>query len=267
LNAGDIAPVAAGAVHSGRLLGRFDLHVHTTMSDGEVELAEIVRIADALGVQVGIADHVSARNRNLFVSTPEKLDRYIEALDGLPVFRSGELCWRDSFSESIPDEIIERFDYLIGSNHGFTLPDGSVVSPWSRVLPPHWAAAPQHFMEIWVQNLCDLVAVMPIDIVAHPTLLPPALLSLEGDVFSWWTEEREDRFVEATVRAGVALEISNRYRLPHDRLLKRAREAGARFTLGSDGHQRHQIARLEWAIQAAGSAGIDDDRLFVPNRA
>lgn len=237
------------------------------MSDGELELAEVARVAEALGVQVGIADHVSSRNTDLFVSTPEKLDRYLDALDGASVFRSAELCWRDSFSQSLADEIIERFDYLVGSNHGFALPDGSMVSPWSRALPSAWAAAPARFMDIWVQNLCDLVAAMPIAIVAHPTLVPPALLSLESDMHSWWTEEREDRFVEATVRAGVALEISNRYRLPHDRLLKKAREAGARFTLGSDGHQRHQVARLEWAVQAAERAGIGDKQLFIPVRA
>ena len=48
--------------------------------------------------------------------------------------------------------------------------------------------------------------------------------------------------MEAVVESGVAMEISNRYRLPHDRLLRKAQQAGARFSLGSDGHTARQIA-------------------------
>jgi histidinol phosphatase-like PHP family hydrolase len=105
---------------------------------------------------------------------------------------------------------------------------------------------------------------MPIRIVAHPTLLAPALLDLDPEPEAWWTEEREDRFIEAAVAAGVAIEISNRYRLPHDRLLTKAREAGALFSLGSDAHHRHQVTRLDWAVAAARRAGITDRQIFEP---
>ena len=47
-------------------LGVQDLHVHTTMSDGEVPLEEVVRLAAERGVTVGIADHVSTRNPDRF---------------------------------------------------------------------------------------------------------------------------------------------------------------------------------------------------------
>jgi histidinol phosphatase-like PHP family hydrolase len=121
-------------------------------------------------------------------------------------------------------------------------------------------------MEHMVDNLCDLVRTMPVQIVAHSTLLPPALLALESDLHAWWTPEREDRYVEALAGSGVALEISNRYRLPHDRLLRKAKQAGARFSLGSDGHTAAQVARLDWATDAARRAGVTDADLFVPAR-
>jgi histidinol phosphatase-like PHP family hydrolase len=70
--------------------------------------------------------------------------------------------------------------------------------------------------------------------------------------------------VEAVVASGVAMEISNRYRLPHDRLLRKAKQAGARFSLGSDGHTAAQVARLEWATATARRVGIGDEDLFVP---
>ena len=245
-------------------LGTQDLHVHTTMSDGEVPLEMVVRLAAERGVQVGIADHVSTRNVRRFVATREHLDRYLQAIEAQPVFVSAEFCWCDPLSAELPDEIMERFDYRIGSNHGFALPDGTWGSPWWTELPKPWDSRPQELMEHMVSNLCDLVADMPVEIVAHPTFMPEALMHYERDVHAWWTEEREDRFIEAVVAHGVAMEISNRYRLPHDRLLRKAKQAGARFTLGSDGHRASQIARLDWSVETAKRVGIGDADLFVP---
>jgi len=251
----------AGAASAQRL-GTQDLHVHTDMSDGDLSLAELVEVASGLGVTVGVADHVSSRNPQAFVSGPERLERYLAALEAAPVLRSAELCWCDPFSMEVAASLRERCHYLVGSNHGFALPDGTLASPWWRRLPTAWADRPQELMEIMVHNLCDMVTTMPIDIAAHSTLLPIALMEMERDVEAWWTPEREDRFIDAVLKSGVAIEISNRYRLPHDRFLRKAREAGARFSLGSDGHHLHQVARLEWAVATAARAGIDDRHLF-----
>lgn len=250
----------------GGLLGTQDLHAHTTMSDGRLTLERVVEVARERGVQIGIADHVSSRNPEMFVSDEAEVRRYLDVLDGAPVFRSGEFCWCDDMWRTLPAEVMERFDYRIGSNHGFWLPDGSMGSPWWQRLPEGWGGREQELMEIMVANLCDMVRTMPVHIAAHSTLTPPALFELEGDVDAWWTEEREDRYVEALVESGVALEVSNRYRLPHDRLLRKAREAGARFSLGSDGHTEAQVGRLEWAVEAARRAGVTDADLFVPER-
>jgi histidinol phosphatase-like PHP family hydrolase len=254
-------------VNGGSALGSQDLHVHTSMSDGDLPLERVVQIARDRGVVVGIADHISTRNLERFVSSARAVERYLDALDGAPVFRSGEFCWCDELWASLSDEVRERFDYRVGSNHGFWLPDGSMASPWWQRLPAAWAGRPGELIDVMVRNLCDLVRSMPIEIVAHSTLLPPAVLALEPDVEAWWTEEREDRFIDAVVASGVAVEISNRYRLPHPRFLRKAREAGACFSLGSDGHTAAQVARLGWATEAARGAGITDAAMFVPERA
>jgi histidinol phosphatase-like PHP family hydrolase len=249
----------------GSLLGRQDLHCHTAMSDGHLTLAQVVEVAARRGVQVGIADHVSTRHR-LFVRTRGEVERYLDALDGAPVFRSAEFCWCDTLWRDLPDEVMDRFDYRIGSNHGFWLPDGSTASPWWETLPAPWDAQPQRLMEILAANLCDMVRAMPIQIAAHSTFIPAAFTALEPDVHAWWTEAREDRYVEALRGSGVALEISNRYRLPHDRLLRKAKDAGVRFSLGSDGHHERQVAALDWATETARRIGITDADLFVPQR-
>jgi histidinol phosphatase-like PHP family hydrolase len=248
------------------VIGRQDLHCHTTFSDGLLSLEEVVRTAAGLGVQVGIADHVSTTNAERFVATLPAVERYLDAIEAAPVFRSGEFCWCDTLWRELPDEVMGRFDYRVGSNHGFWLPDGSQASPWWQRLPPEWASRPGELMDIMVANLCDLVRTMPVQIVAHSTFAPSALFDLEDDVEAWWTEEREDRYVEALAASTVALEISNRYRLPHDRLLRKARQAGVRFSLGSDGHTARQVARLDWAAETARRVGVTERDMFVPER-
>ena len=247
-------------------LGTQDLHCHTTMSDGRLTLDEVVEAARAQGVQIGIADHVSSRNRQMFVSSHDDVRAYLDALDAAPVLRAAEFCWRDEFGATLPAALIDRLDYTLGSNHGFALPGGGWGSPWWSTLPAPWDADPQGLMDHMVNELCLMVRTMPVQIIAHPTFAPSALFALDDDVHAWWTEEREDRYVEAVAAAGVALEISNRYRLPHDRLLRKALQAGARFSLGSDGHTRAQVARLEWAVQTARRVGIGDAHLFVAER-
>lgn len=248
------------------LLGRQDLHVHTTMSDGYVPLEELVEIGRQRGVQIGVADHVSRRNLTRFVNGEERVRRYLDALEAQDVFVSGEFCWCDDYYLELPDEVMARFDYLVGSNHGFNLPGGGTGSPWWKELPAHWKQRPQELMDVMVDELCRMVRTMPIQIAAHSTLTPPALFDIDGDMDAWWTAEREDRYVEALAESGVALEISNRYRLPHDRLLGKALQAGVRFSLGSDGHGREQVARLEWAADTARRVGVTDANLFVPER-
>jgi histidinol phosphatase-like PHP family hydrolase len=248
------------------MLGRQDLHAHSTLSDGDLEPARVAELAAERGVQIGIADHISGRNAERFVGTFEAVERYLSIVGGLDVFVAGEFCWCDALWKQLPAGVLDRFDYRIGSNHGFLLPGGDIGSPWWKELPDPWHQRPEEVIEAMVDNLCEMVRTMPIQIAAHSTLTPPALYAIEPDVHAWWTDEREDRWVSALAESGVAMEISNRYKLPHDRLLKKARQAGVRFTLGSDGHTEAQVGRLEWAAETARRVGITEADLWIPER-
>jgi hypothetical protein len=174
---------------------------------------------------------------------------YLEALEGADGVPLGGVLLVRRLRREAPDELMSRLDYRIGSNHGFPLPGGGMGSPWWQTLPEPWAAQPQALMDVLVEKLCRMVRTMPVEIAAHSTLTPPALHALErrGGVV--------DAGAGGPVRAGagesgVALEISNRYRLPHDGLLRKALQAGVRFSLGSDGHTHG----------AGGAAGVGGRR-------
>src|SRR5207244_4207876 len=104
------------------------------------------------------------------------------------------------------------------------------------------------YIEAHVCSLESLVDDMPVDILAHPTLVPPPLRM--HDPHELFTESREERMIAALKRGGIAFEVSNRYR-PHERIVRRAVDAGVRISLGSDGHSRIQVADVFAPLELA----------------
>jgi histidinol phosphatase-like PHP family hydrolase len=122
---------------------------------------------------------------------------------------------------------------------------------------------PDAFMELHVAAVERFANEMPVDIWAHPTLLPIPLRTLPLE--SLWTEAREARAVAALRKAGIAFEISNRYR-PHERFVRRAIDAGVRISLGSDGHTREAVGDVAWPLALARRLGVRDVDLYDPLR-
>jgi histidinol phosphatase-like PHP family hydrolase len=103
---------------------------------------------------------------------------------------------------------------------------------------------------------------MPVDILAHPTLLTTSVRRLP--VEEVWTEAIEERLVAALRSAGIAFEISSRYR-PHERLVRRVVDSGVRISLGSDGHKAEQVGDIEFSLGLARALGVRDGDLYDPS--
>jgi histidinol phosphatase-like PHP family hydrolase len=238
-----------------------DCHAHTTFSDGALAPDALVATAERRGVHPSIADHCSY-DVSSAVATPAGIDRYLDALESLreqvPTLGiAGEFCWHDTLWRELPPVTWQRFTHTVGSLHAIWLPDGRRVHMFDR----HWPDAldVDAYMEAHLENLERFTREMPVDILAHPTLLP---LPLRGRMLEeLWTEAREARAVAALQAAGIAFEVSNRYR-PHARFVRRAADAGVRLSLGSDGHAPHQVADVEWPLAHAREAGVADEALY-----
>ena len=235
-----------------------DTHAHTTFSDGALSVEQLIATVTARGVRPSVADHCSRDVRGA-LHTVEQIRGYLDELERHDVLRGGEFCWHDSLWRELPDDLAARFTHRIGSLHAIFLPNGDVMhafsSPWPDGLDP------QDYMDAHVDNLERFAAEMPVDILAHPTLLPMALR--KKPLEELWTEPREERAVAALAGAGIAFEISNRYR-PHERFVRRAADAGVRISLGSDGHNAQQVGQLAWPHEMAARAGVPDHELFDP---
>lgn len=237
-----------------------DCHAHTRFSDGSLTVEELIAHAASRGVMPSVTDHLSTDVAGA-VSTTAAVQAYLDALEQHDVLRGGEFCWHDSLWRELPGSLTSRFTHRVGSLHAIHMPGGELVHAFRRL--PAGPLEPQDYMDAHVADLERFAREMPVDILAHPTLLPLSLRRIA--IEELWTEEREERAVVALRRAGIAFEISNRYR-PHERFVRRAHEHGVRISLGSDGHTLEQVADLAWPLQLARRAGVPDHELYDPRR-
>jgi histidinol phosphatase-like PHP family hydrolase len=235
-----------------------DCHAHSTWSDGALEPEAVLATVRARGVRPSITDHVS-REVARAVHTPARAAAYAEALAPL-THRGAEFCSHDTLWRELPSEIHASFTHRIGSLHAVTLPDGSLLRMAAHTpLPAGLSRAA--YMEVHVAAVEALLPVMPIEIFAHPTMMPRELRAVPGEEL--WTEAQEQRVVDALRRHGIVFEVSNRYR-PHERFVARALAAGVRLSLGSDGHTAVQIGDIAWPLALVTRLGVPSHALYDP---
>jgi histidinol phosphatase-like PHP family hydrolase len=235
-----------------------DCHAHSTWSDGDLTPAQVIARVQARGVRPSISDHLTV-DIAVGVHSVEQVRLYLEDLEQYEIGRGGEFCWHDELWRILPDDLAARFTHRIGSLHAVFLDNGDTFHAFQRGWPR--GLSREEYMEIHLFNLERFAREMPVDILAHPTLLPLALRPLPPDEL--WTDALEERMVDALYDAGIAFEISGRYRA-HERLLRRAADRGLRFSLGSDGHTAEQVGDISYSLATTRMLGVPDAELYDP---
>jgi histidinol phosphatase-like PHP family hydrolase len=235
-----------------------DCHAHSRHSDGALSVAEVEMRGAARGVRPSVSDHISHDAPTTLMSVVA-IESYLDDLERHDVLRGGEFYWHDPIWRELPDHVVRRFTHRLGSLHSIRLANGDYFRAFSASLPDELTA--HTYMDAHVTSLEVLAREMPVDILAHPTLVPPPLRLLPPEEL--WSEEHEERAVEALVAAGMAFEISSRYP-PHERLVRRAFTAGVRLSLGSDGHTFEQVANITKPLELARAVGAKDEDLYNP---
>jgi hypothetical protein len=149
---------------------------------------------------------------------------------------AGEFCWHDALWRELDEHTWARFTHTVGSLHAVTLPDGR----WLHMFASRWPAGldVDAYMDAHVASLERFAARCPSSCSPTPRCCPIPLR--ERPLEELWTEAREARAVAALARAGIAFEVSNRYR-PH-----------ARFVGARRGRGRAPVARLRRPLARAG---------------
>ena len=103
----------------------------------------------------------------------------------------------------------------------------------------------------------------PIDIYVNATYLPDEIHDQYDEL---WTNERMDKVIQALADSNVAMEISARYKIPSATFIKRAKEAGVKFTFGTNNTNPNDLGRLEYCLDMVEQCDLTRDDLWLPNK-
>jgi hypothetical protein len=230
-----------------------DLHVHPK---GGLSVEQAVSKSFRDGIQYGLAVNCGQAQP---VTTDDGARKYIDSLQDLPVFIAMQAEgreWTQMFSRSA----VQRFDYVFTDSMTWTDNRGKRMRTW---IPDEIGVIsdPQEFMDILVDRTVGILEREPVDIYVNPTYVPD---QLRKDYETLWTFERRHRVVTAAARNQIAIEINNRYQLPSSSFLTLAKEAGCKFTFGTNNSSPADLGRCEYALQMVEQCKLTGSDFFVP---
>ncbi|QRX63709.1 DUF1080 domain-containing protein [Dysgonomonadaceae bacterium zrk40] len=191
------------------------------------------------------------------ITSDEEVLQYLKEMEGQPFIQAmqGEgREWPETFSE----EVRERFDYVFTDALTFTDRKGRRTRLW---IPEEvFIEDEEEYMDLIVEKI---VAVMqePMDVYVNPNFLPE-VMNDRYDAF--WTEERMDRVITAMKGTGKALEINHRYRIPYQAFIQKAKNAGLKFTFGTNNADGN-FGKMEYCIEMKEACGITAADMYKPN--
>lgn len=230
-----------------------DYHVHLK---GGLTIEDALARSRRLGIQYGIAVNCG---KGFPVTSDAGIHEFLAAMKNHPVFLAMQAEgreWVTMFSK----EAVAKFDYVFSDAMTFTDDNGRRMRLWIKdevgEIPDR-----QRFTDMVVDRIVGVLEREPIDIYVNPTFLPAAISDAYDEL---WTPARMERVIEAAARNGVAIEINNRYRIPHAPFIKLAKKAGVKFSFGTNNGGIDDLGRMEYALAMVKECGLVWQDIFVP---
>lgn len=249
-----VAP-AAGKKDARSAFPVYDLHVHR--SDKQ-DVPLIMERAKNGGLEaVGIMENVAS----FAITDNTKLAQFLADTEPYPVWRGlqpMELGW----SRNLSKDLIARCDYVLldpqtirnGNRYGDTL------ELWEHEC---YIPDEEEFMEVNMEHYHKILTCDErLDIFSWPLYLPPCIAR---DYYRLWTRPRMEKVIGWAKARGVALEITDLARTPHAEFILMAKNAGLKFTFGSD-TRNERTARLDYCKRIARLCGLERKDFFIPAR-
>lgn len=214
---------------------RGDFHMHTTWTDGQNSVREMIEAARVRGYEyIAITDHTqstSIANGNTPAELLEEI-KEIEAVaarfDDIRVFKGAEVDILSDGSLDMPDDVLDQLDWIVCSIHsGFHQERQQITD---RVISAMQTGYP--------------------NVIAHPTgRILGGRAGYEIDL---------DQVIAAAAKFDVRMELNaSPYRLDLDSYwLGVAKQAGVGIVISTDSHQTKGFAAMRYGVMTARRAWL-----------
>jgi hypothetical protein len=229
-----------------------DLHAHLK---GGLTMEEVLDRFYRTGINYGIAVNGGI---GFPVTNDAGIHAFRQEMEGHPVFiglQAEGREWIRLFSR----EAVAQFDYVFTDALTFTDDRGKRTRLW---IPDEVEVTESEvFMDMYVARIVEILEKEPVDIFVNATFLPGVL---EADYDRLWTVGRMQKVIDSAIQMGIAIEINDRYRIPSVAFVKLAKQAGAKFALGTNNGGRDDLGYLDYALHVQREAGLTWQDFYVP---
>jgi histidinol phosphatase-like PHP family hydrolase len=211
---------------------RVDMHLHTSKSDGRDSLHNIVEAAEKKGLDlIAITDHGPGHGSGITEAQARETKKEAGLLQ--PNYHVKILA-------GIEAEILSTGEVLLDSGEGL---DIVLVS---------FHGAPAE--EVYYRAVLRAVTDPRVDVLAHHAWITGRTGS--GTKY-------DEMLVELMAAHDVAIEINSKHALPSWDFLQKCKDAGVKYTIGSDAHKAADVGSVAWAKNTARHI-YGDEGLFLP---
>jgi histidinol phosphatase-like PHP family hydrolase len=115
-------------------------------------------------------------------------------------------------------------------------------------------------MDYLVNTIVNIINTEPINMYVNSTYLPEQMAD-RYDYF--WTDARMDTVIQAAKNNNIAIEISNRFKIPSAKFIEKAKQAGVKFTIGTNNVDAN-FSGAEYALEMIKKCGLTRDDFYQP---
>jgi hypothetical protein len=238
-------PAPAGA--------KADYHVHVK---GGLTIEDAMSRSRADGITYGVAINGGLDQP---ATDDAAAEAFLAAMRPHPVFVAlqGEgREWVKHFSLAT----LEKFDYLFTDAMTWSDDSGKRMRLWMAD-EVGTIIEPDRFVDMLVDRATRIFADEPVDLYVNPTFLPD---QIKADYDTLWTPARIKRIVDVLVANGVGMEINNRYRIPSRAVIMAAKQAGVKFSCGTNNRGADDLGHNEYCAEMIEACDLKMENLWRP---
>jgi len=231
-----------------------DLHIHLK---GGFTIDDAIAKSRNENVKYGIAVNCGI---GFPVQNDHQLDSVIASLKRYPLFYTGMQAEGREWVHLFTKESIDKFDYVFTDAMTFVDNKGRRNRIWLK--DETWIDDDEQFMDDLVILIVKIMSTEPINIYVNPTYLPEQIVAKYDEL---WTDLRMEKVIQAAKKNNVAIEINNRFNIPSFRFIMKAKNAGVKFTIGTNNIDGN-FPGPDYARKMISKCGLTESDFYIPKR-